>query len=193
MRRRRYLVEGHADAAVHYPDWRSLVEIKSIGIRTLAFEAPRLYNQYLDGKSAEDIWMAINHPFARHMRQGQLYLWMLWPVYEQITFIYEFKPTQSTKEFIVAYDKSFIAPILEAAKEVSQGVRAGIAPDRPLWASGPEGKVCRSCVFRNTCWDIHGEQQPPEEKGPKTIVKRATPYKRSQAVRKAKKRATGDT
>ena len=58
------MVEGHADAAVHFPDWRGLVEIKSIGIRTLAFEAPRLYQRYLDGESAESIWDSIGHPFG---------------------------------------------------------------------------------------------------------------------------------
>ena len=119
------MVEGHADAAVHLPDDRCLVEIKSIGIRTLAFEAPRLYQQYLDGKSAEDIWMSINHPFGTHMRQGQLYLWMAWPAYEQIVFIYESKFHQQTKEFVVEYNKTFIAPLLETAKDVSQGSTSG--------------------------------------------------------------------
>ena len=185
MRHGRYMVEGHADAAVHLPDWRSLVEIKSIGIRTLAFEAPRLYNRYLDGESAEDIWMAISHPFGTHMRQGQLYLWMMWPIYEQITFIYESKFHQQTKEFVVGYNKTFIAPILETAKEVSQGVRAGIAPDRPLWASGPEGKVCVSCVYRSTCWDIHAEHPQATESASSVIVKRSTGYRRGRALRKA--------
>ena len=41
------LIEGHADAAIHRLD--GLVEVKSIGMRTLAFEAPRLYQRYLDG------------------------------------------------------------------------------------------------------------------------------------------------
>ena len=75
-------------------------------MRTLAFEAPRLYQRYLDGQSAEDIWFEINRPFPSHMRQGQLYLWMAWPVYERIVFLYEFKPTQQAKEFVVEYNKS---------------------------------------------------------------------------------------
>ena len=62
------------------------------------------------------------------MRQGQLYLWMSWPAYEQIMFIYESKFHQQTKEFVVEYNKSFIAPILEVAREVSQCVRAGYRP-----------------------------------------------------------------
>ena len=110
FRHERYMVEGHADGAVHLPDFRSLIEIKSIGIRTLAFEAPRLYQRYLDGESAEDrSGSSITHPFSSHMRQGQLYLWMSWPIYEQIIFIYESKFHQQTKEFVVEYNKDFIA------------------------------------------------------------------------------------
>lgn len=186
MRHQRYMVEGHADAAVHLPDWRSLVEIKSIGLGTLQREAPRLHNRYMDGESAEQIWMSITRPFAEHMRQGQLYLWMLWPTYERITFIYESKFHQQTKEFVVDYNKSFIAPILEVAKEVSQGVRAGIAPDRPLWATGPEGKVCASCAYRSTCWSID-DQQPAatEAPGAQVRVVRARAAARNRALRKA--------
>ena len=154
LRHERYMVEGHGDGAVHFPDWRSLIEIKSIGIRTLAFEAPRLYQRYLDGQTAEDIWRDITHPFSSHMKQGQLYLWMTWPAYEQIVFIYESKFHQQTKEFVVEYNKDFIAPFLEVAKEVSQCVRTGYVPDRPDWATGPDGKVCASCPYRTTCWSI---------------------------------------
>jgi hypothetical protein len=182
MRREQMRVEGHADGAVHFPDWRSLVEIKSIGVGTLRFEAPRLHQMYLDGTKPEDIWSAITHPFASHMRQGQLYLWMTWPIYEQIIFIYESKFHQQTKEFVVAYNKSFIAPILETVKEVSQGFRAGIPPDRPDWVTGPEGKVCASCVYRNTCW---GVDDVISESGDEQVIRiqRAKPAARKRALR----------
>ena len=183
LRRERYLVEGHADAAVHLPEDRSLVEVKSIGIRTLAFEAPRLYQQYLNGEKVEDIWFAINHPFGSHMRQGQLYLWMAWPLYEQIVFIYESKFHQQTKEFVVEYNKSFIAPVLETAREVAQGVRSGVTPDRPIWAEAPDGKVCASCVYRRTCWSITDEIEATPTTAPR--VRRAQPRKRRSALREA--------
>lgn len=193
MRHQRYMVEGHADAAVHLPKWRSLVEIKSIGIRTLAFEAPRLYNKYLDGEKVEDIWFSINRPFGTHIRQGQLYLWMTWPVYEQITFIYESKFHQQTKEFVVGYNKSLIAPILETAREVSQGVRAGIPPDRPLWATDPEGKVCASCVYRSTCWGLTNANPKKETEGKTLTVVKSTAARRNRALRKASVGASGAT
>ena len=148
------MVEGHADAAVHLPSFRSLVEIKSIGIRTLAFEAPRLYQQYLDGTKPEDIWMMINHPFGSHLRQGMLYLWMAWPAYEQIVFIYESKFNQATKEFVVEYNKELIVPLLETAREVTLAVGTGVPPSRPAWAESADTRICHSCVYRNTCWGI---------------------------------------
>ena len=181
LRHERYMIGGHADAGVQTTGLRALVEIKSIGIRTLAFEAPRLYNMYLDGTKPEDIWMMINHPFGSHMRQAQLYMWMAWPVYEQMVFIYESKFHQQTKEFVVEYNKGLIAPVLAIAKEVSAGVRAGIAPDRPDWATDPVVKVCRSCVYRNKCWGITNAKQ---EKAATTIrVKRAAPSKRRRGLR----------
>jgi ribosomal protein L37E len=182
MRREQMRVEGHADGAVHFPDFRALVEIKSIGIRTLAFEAPRLYQRYLDGTKPEDIWDSITHPFGSHMRQGQLYLWMVWPTYEQIVFIYESKFHQQTKEFVVDYNKSFIAPILEGVREVSQGYRAGVAPDRPDWVTGPEGKVCTSCPYRNTCWGTTDGVQESGD-GPEIRVQRSKPAARKRALR----------
>jgi CRISPR/Cas system-associated exonuclease Cas4 (RecB family)/ribosomal protein L37E len=185
MRREQMRVEGHADGAVHLPDDRFLVEIKSIGIRTLAFEAPRLYNQYLDGKKPEDIWFEINRPFASHMRQGQLYLWMSWPVYEKIVFIYESKFHQQVKEFVVSYNRNLIAPILEGVKEVSQCYRAGIEPDRPEWATDAQASICKSCPYRRKCWRM-------EDASPKATpivsprIKRAKPSERRKlALRKA--------
>lgn len=192
LHRNAYIVEGHADAAVHLPDDKFLVEIKSIGMRTLAFEAPRLYQRYLDGTKPEDIWKDITHPFGTHMRQGQLYLWMAWPVYETIVFVYESKFHQQVKEFVVGYNKSLIAPILETAKEVSQGVRAHVAPDRPIWAENPEGKVCHSCVYRNTCWNLgstHGAEATQDPTS--TPVRRVKPAARKRALRAAAVRSTG--
>ena len=154
-RRKQILIAGHADAAVHDLDgWDGLVEIKSIGVGTLRFEAPRLYNLYQDGQAFEDIWWKISRPFNSHIRQGQLYLWMSWPRYEEIVFIYESKAHQQTKEFVVGYNKNLIAPLLETAREVTSSVRTGVPPSRPVWAENPESKVCTSCEYRRTCWSI---------------------------------------
>lgn len=183
LRHNNFMVEGHADAGVHLLDDKALVEVKSIGIRTLAFEAPRLYQRYLNGETAEDIWFAISHPFSSHMRQGQLYLWMAWPAYEKIIFIYESKFHQQTKEFVVEYNKSFILPVLETAKDVAQGVRAGVAPDRPIWATAPTDKICSSCVYRTTCWSLEDHHEVEATAAPR--VQRAKLGKRRTALRSA--------
>lgn len=180
----RFMVEGHADSALHADWYRGLVEIKSIGVGTLRFEAPRLYNRYMDGtERLEDIWMKINRPFGTHIRQGQLYLWMSWPVYEQIAFVYESKWSQTVKEFIVQYDKRLIAPILETAREVSHAVRAGIPPARPLWAHDAEAKFCKSCIYRRTCWSLPDEQ--PSKSDTKVRVERVRSAKRKRVLRRA--------
>lgn len=189
MRRKRIIVEGHADAAVHDLDgWDGLVEIKSIGIQTLRFEAPRLYNLYQDGMTLEDVWWRINRPFPSHIKQGQLYLWMAWPRYEQISFIYESKFNQATKEFVVAYNPQMIAPILETAKEVSQCLRVGMVPDRPVWAEEATGRICASCEYRKTCWEL-GESDgtdKDETDTPQPVrIQRASPLVRKRSLQHA--------
>ena len=180
LRRKTMLIEGHADGGTTLG---CLVEIKSIGIRTLAFDAPRLYQQYLDGKSAEDVWFDINRPFPSHMRQGQLYLWLAWPVYEKIVFIYEFKPTQQVKEFVVEYNKSFIEPLLETARDVTTGVAAGLPPQRPSWAEGPDGRICVSCEYRRTCWGITDDSdEEANDPAQRVNVKRTTSAKRRRSL-----------
>jgi rubrerythrin len=186
LRRTQMKVEGHADAAVHAEWFRGLVEIKSIGINTLRFEAPRLYNLYQDGQSAEDIWFSISKPFGTHLRQGQLYLWMTWPTYEQIIFIYESKFHQQVKEFVVSYNKALIAPILETAREVTYALRKGQPPPRPVWAEDPDGKVCGSCEYRRTCWNIGGSVDRTKARDPTPVlIKRTTTARRKRALRQA--------
>lgn len=183
LRRNTMMVEGHADGAVHdLDDWSGLIEVKSIGIQTLRFEAPRLYNRYQDGnETLESVWWKINRPFPSHVKQGQLYLWLSWPRYEQIVFIYEAKWNQEVKEFVVSYNKDILAPILETAKEVSQCIRVGMVPDRPIWADHHEGKVCKSCEYRTTCWDLIVPKEQ-EDSGTRVIVKRTTTKRRNRAL-----------
>ena len=185
MRKNQMMVEGHADGAIHADWYRGLIEIKSIGVNSWRFDAPRLWNRYEAGESAEEIWKSINRPFASHLRQGQLYLWLSWPAYEQIIFIYESKFHQQTKEFLVTYNKSLIDPILEDVRDVSQSVRAGMPPDRPSWATDPVVKVCTGCEYRGTCWQL-GAHNGSTEASPRTkevVIARGSSYRRKRALR----------
>jgi hypothetical protein len=187
LRRERIKVEGHSDGAVHkLDDWSGLIEVKSIGIQTIRFEAPRLYNRYMDGnETLESLWWKINRPFASHLKQGQLYLWLAWPRYEQICFIYESKFNQATKEFVVTYNKDMIASILETAKEVSQCLRVGMTPDRPIWAEDSTGRVCRSCEYRRTCWDLGELDEPTKTNDSPVRVRRANSARRKRTLQAA--------
>ena len=185
LSRKQILISGHADAAVHNLDgWDGLVEIKSIGVGTLRFEAPRLYNLYEDGQAFEDIWWKISRPFNSHIRQGQLYLWMSWPRYEEIVFIYESKAHQQTKEFVVAYNKNLIAPLLETAREVTSAVRTGVPPSRPVWAENPDSKVCTSCEYRSTCWSIASDTTQADDPSPGVRIRRAKSGQRRRVLGK---------
>lgn len=184
LRHNEYRVEGHADGAVHASWYRGLIEVKSIGIRSLAFEAPRLYNLYEQGTSADEIWFGIKRPFNTHMRQGQLYLWMAQPAYDSIVFIYESKFHQRTKEFLVRYNKKLIEPILADAREVSHALKSGVEPQRPPWAESPESKICSSCPFKRTCWNM-GALNGTASSSPTLIVQRGNSAKRRRALRKA--------
>lgn len=182
LNRKLVLIEGHADGAVHADWFTGLIEIKSIGINALRFEAPRLYQRYLDGEAAEDIWWKISRPFTSHLRQGMLYLWMSWPVYERIIFIYESKFHQQTKEFVVSYDKSLIAPLLETARAVTLAVEQGKPPERPVWAESAESKVCTSCSYRNTCWSRNDTTQTSDSPEQRLTIRRAKPAVRRRQL-----------
>ena len=187
LRHKEYRVEGHADGAViDLEGYTGLIEIKSIGMRSLAFEAPRLYHLYEQGMSADEIWFGIKRPFATHLRQGQLYLWMSQPAYDSIVFIYESKFHQQTKEFLVRYNKKLIEPILADAREVSHGLKSGVAPNRPPWAESQANVVCKSCPFRRTCWNMGARNgSPSSTTQPTLIIQRGDPAKRRRALRKA--------
>jgi rubrerythrin len=184
----RDLVGGHADGAIHLDGWNGLIEIKSIGMGTLRHEAPRMHQRYLDGETLENIWWKISRPFATHIKQAQLYLWMAWPRYEEICFIYESKFHQQVKEFVIGYNPTMIAPILETARDVSRGVAQGVPPPRPEWAAQPDSRICKSCPYRTSCWGgvvSHGGSTEADDPPPVTRVLRAKPDKRRRALRPA--------
>lgn len=186
---RRSVVAGHSDGAVHdLNDWTGLMEIKSIGLGTIKVLAPRLYNLYESGELTVDtLWWRIQRPFASHLRQGQLYLWQTWPKYEQIVYIYESKFHQQTKEFVITYNPSLIAPLLEQVREVEMAIKTGLPPGRPVWAEEPDSPVCKSCGYRSTCWGLETPDAGNQEADttPVVIVQRASSYRRRKSLRGA--------
>ena len=174
---------GHADAGVRLdPDDPFLVEIKSIGLRSLKFDAPRFYERYEQGESLDSIWQDIKRPFPSHLRQGLMYCWMC--QLERIVFIYEWKPTQEVKEFVVTFRLSLVESIVEDIEEVNRCLRTNIEPERPVWATGPEGSTCASCEYRSKCWEVENGDGAKKDEIERPRVIRAKTATRKKALAK---------
>jgi hypothetical protein len=146
---------GHTDGELHHELLKGTVpwEVKSVGVGTLRFERPDLYKALMDKQmTVDDAWKAIRAPFPTHRRQGMLYCHCLGR--SRIHFIYEWKPTQAVKEFVIRPDPTVLHPLLESCKKIVRALDSGVPPRRPLWTreEGPESKACKACPYRGTCW-----------------------------------------
>lgn len=137
----RHRISGDADGWVLGLGDPFLIEIKSVGVGTLRFEAPNLL--YDNDNDLEAAWKAIRRPFKKHRIQGQLYLALLELMEEQgnlvlpagyarpeeIVFVYEYKPNQQSKEFVVGKDPEAVEDILEAALDLVYAIEQGNVPE----------------------------------------------------------------
>lgn len=180
------MIAGHSDGIVFIDGKYMMIEIKTIGISTLRFESYSLFERYQNEQlTPEELWFQIKRPFATHIRQGQMYLYLAKTAYpelgiDEIIFIYEWKPTQEVKEFVVKYNPDIVAQTILLASAVSACVRSGYEVERPPWAV-QEGKVCSSCEYRKTCWGSTSTES--EESKPALRVRRSTTDKRRRALR----------
>lgn len=140
-----YMLIGHADGAVAGLD--CVVELKSVGLGTLRFENPGLLAGNTHRRNGRDtvdldgIWDGIRRPFMSHVRQGNMYAWMceqLGYPFRDIVFIYEFKPNQAVREWVIKPSKSIVDDMLGKAEIIASAVRAGTL------ASCPSGG-CKNC------------------------------------------------
>ena len=185
-----YHVIGHADGMVNVDGRTVLIEIKSIGMGTLRFEAPRLFDEYTKGKSVADVWMDIKSPFPSHIRQGMLYLWLARQQYDpdinEIIFIYEYKPTQDVKEFSVKYNEKLIEERIGDIVDITDSLETGEDVPRPEWAEHSDGPVCASCEYRESCWGIEPDKEPSSENNVRRTVKKSTAARKRGRVRPSK-------
>ena len=163
---------------------RLLLEIKSIGINSLRYEAYSLFEKAeQEQMTPDEIWFLIKRPFPSHLRQGMLYLYLATIRYPElninrIIFLYEWKPTQEVKEFVVTYNQTYIDNVLATVDDVYQALEQGEPPDRPAWAEITD-KGCRSCEYRGTCW---GSPHTKDQAAPQVRVKRVSAQRR-KAIR----------
>lgn len=170
---------GHADGLV-MQDQNRLIEIKTTSVQGCRFDAPRLYQQYEDQNLTHDqLWYRIKRPFGKHLRQGLIYIAearLMYPELDvnEIIFIYEWKPNSDTKSFLVKYMPNVVDPLMEKVQQVHEAATLfeteGIVdpPPRPEWAEAADGKVCKSCDYRGTCWGT----SPAEEDAQATTTVR---------------------
>lgn len=169
-----YLISGHADGDIADDDDEKLcplIEIKSIGMGTIRYDAPHLLSKYTckvkndDGSERsvfdmEALWRDLKRPFASHVKQGMLYLHLSGR--REIIFIYENKFNQQVKEFRVRYNEDVIADLLDACLDIKYAIETDKPPRRPHWAAHIENSNCAKCVYQGTCWDAYLENDDEE-------------------------------
>ena len=143
-------LRGHADGEWEDHLGRALIEIKSVGLGTIRWDAPNLYAGYEAGDlSLDDLWKAIKRPLIPHRRQINLYMYCR--KIDNAIVIYEWKPTQEVKEFHLTLDMDTVQPMLDGAKTVIDALATGVTPDRP--EGFMKSKQCKFCPFKDKCWE----------------------------------------
>lgn len=145
-----YGVIGHSDGHIKDAKGEALIEIKSVGVGTLRFEAPDLFAAInRQTMTLDNAWKSIRYPFITHIRQGQLY--MHFTGIHTIVFIYECKWNQQVKEFTIHYDQAKIDHILKGCLAVQKARESNKPPLRPTWAD-EDHKTCQKCPYYERCW-----------------------------------------
>lgn len=122
---------GHSDGWLKGFGNDLMLEIKSVGEGTLRWECPELFAQ--NGYDFNKTWNAINAPFMKHNMQVQIYMKLAELLgYEnapqEAIIIYEAKPNQKVKEFVVPKSDFAIAPLFEAAQKIVDAIKEGTPP-----------------------------------------------------------------
>lgn len=128
------MLRGRADGWIVGIGADCLIEIKSIGVGTLRFENPGLLSSV--SSDLDKAWREIKRPFPSHLRQGQIYLELAHrmeasgrlerPAPKEIVFLYEYKPSQVYKEFVVEYMPEVGSRYVRRAQKVTAAFQDGI-------------------------------------------------------------------
>src|SRR6185437_1036436 len=142
-------VSGHADGGLIKHD--CLIEIKSVGIGTLKFEATTIFENNtlkIGTKTINDVegmWKSIHRPLLAHVKQGNIYLWMAKEMgmpFDKIVFLYEFKANQQVREFIVYPSDDILQPMLVNVESIKSALTEGKPPECPHGKGGCS--LCRA-------------------------------------------------
>lgn len=179
------MILGHGDGIVVLDDVYRWLEIKTVGPASLRFDAPDLFDRYQSEQMTPDeLWFQIKRPFASHQRQSQIYMELAQLTYpdivlEECIILYEWKPTQEVKEFLIQRNPDYVASIMNKAAVVVKAVQEDTPPERPEWAD-LEKKTCGNCEYRKSCWNVSPTSASDK---PTPRVKRATSAQRRRVLR----------
>lgn len=163
-----YRIGGHADGQL--VGGREGLEIKSIGIGTLRSEQPELLGTHtheFNGTKFIDydgLWDAIKRPLPSHFRQGVIYGTILG--WERISFLYECKWNQRSREFIVKVNPALIEDLLEMVKDVLYALDRG---GRPPACTHEDCKQCARYEDGELGDDKTDTKAPPAKRPPRRI------------------------
>jgi hypothetical protein len=144
-------IAGHADGWLKGFGDDLLLEIKSVGEGTIRWEDPQFFREHdNDFKKA---WAALQQPFAVHIAQAQVYVKLLEIEHadtktntpQEIVFIYESKPTQEIKEFVIPKSDFGISNLFEDAKNIM----LAIENQEPPLCNINTGGTCYKCEVYN--------------------------------------------
>jgi CRISPR/Cas system-associated exonuclease Cas4 (RecB family) len=142
---------GHADAIIEDKHGKAVVEIKSVGVGTIRMEDYGLFAPYAKKEiTIDELWNRVKFPFDSHVRQVQLYMSCL--KIEDALILYEWKPTQDVKEFVVKFQPDIVDSILASCHSVVRALEEQVPPNRPVWLS-QEHRICKACPFKTECWN----------------------------------------
>jgi len=174
------MMAGHADGLDRDV---AGIEIKSIGVNSLRFEAPQLikahtYKLNINGRNREfldydGLWDSIRVPFPSHIRQGHFYSYMGAP--ETFYYLYECKWNQRVKEMVVKYREERIADRLDWASQVVMALQGGNIP---------------ACPF-DGCPDCKRYERSGGEPRRRILVRRSTAAQAAKATEPARDSSVG--
>ena len=124
-------ISGHSDGWLIGLGDPLMLEIKSVGMGTLRWEAPELLAE--NDNDFDKAWKALNAPFKKHITQVQIYMKLAEllgydNVPQEAVLIYEAKPNQEAKEFVVRKSDFGITELFDAAKMICDAIRDKVPP-----------------------------------------------------------------
>ena len=136
-------IYGHSDGWLTGLGDPMMLEIKSVGVGTLRWEAPELLMD--NDNDFDKAWKAINAPFMKHIMQVQIYMKLAellnyenYP--QEAVIIYENKANQEAKEFVVKKSDFGISHLFDAAAMIVKALKTNTPPPCNLSIDG-----CAKC------------------------------------------------